>query len=81
MAPDHPEVKNVINTFTKVAENPSVKFYGNLTLGKDFGLSELRDAYHAVVLVRINDFTLAHVVFDSSIRFVFSAMAPLMIAN
>lgn len=51
MAPDHPEVKNVINTFIKVAESPRVKFYGNVTLGKDIGLKELREAYHAVVLV------------------------------
>lgn len=52
VAPDHPEVKNVINTFTKVAESPHVRFCGNLSLGIDFTLKQLRDAYHAVVLVR-----------------------------
>lgn len=51
VAPDHPEVKNVINTFTKIAENPNVRFIGNLSLGKDVSLRELRDAYNAVVLV------------------------------
>ena len=51
VAPDHPEVKNVINTFTKTAENPRVRFLGNLSLGKDFTLDELRDRYHAVLLV------------------------------
>uniref|UniRef100_A0A182RC28 NADPH:adrenodoxin oxidoreductase, mitochondrial n=1 Tax=Anopheles funestus TaxID=62324 RepID=A0A182RC28_ANOFN len=50
VAPDHPEVKNVINTFTKTAENPRVRFLGNLTLGKDFTLQELRERYHAVLL-------------------------------
>ncbi|KXJ76369.1 hypothetical protein RP20_CCG009750 [Aedes albopictus] len=50
VAPDHPEVKNVINTFTKTAENPRVRFLGNLSLGKDFTLDELRDRYHAVLL-------------------------------
>ncbi|XP_041769724.1 NADPH:adrenodoxin oxidoreductase, mitochondrial [Anopheles merus] len=50
VAPDHPEVKNVINTFTKTAENPRVRFLGNLCLGKDFTLEELREQYHAVLL-------------------------------
>uniref|UniRef100_A0A182PVJ2 NADPH:adrenodoxin oxidoreductase, mitochondrial n=1 Tax=Anopheles epiroticus TaxID=199890 RepID=A0A182PVJ2_9DIPT len=50
VAPDHPEVKNVINTFTKTAENPRVRFLGNLSLGKDFTLEELRERYHAVLL-------------------------------
>lgn len=52
VAPDHPEVKNVINTFTKTAENPRVRFLGNLSLGKDFTVKELRERYHAVLLVR-----------------------------
>lgn len=52
VAPDHPEVKNVINIFTKTAEHPNVRYFGNLSLGKDFTLQELRDNYHAVVLVR-----------------------------
>lgn len=50
VAPDHPEVKNVINTFTKTAENPRFRFYGNLNLGKDFSIQDLRDNYHAVLL-------------------------------
>ncbi|XP_035785165.1 NADPH:adrenodoxin oxidoreductase, mitochondrial-like [Anopheles albimanus] len=50
VAPDHPEVKNVNNTFTKTAENPRVRFLGNLSLGKDFSLAELRERYHAVLL-------------------------------
>uniref|UniRef100_A0AAG5D8M2 NADPH:adrenodoxin oxidoreductase, mitochondrial n=1 Tax=Anopheles atroparvus TaxID=41427 RepID=A0AAG5D8M2_ANOAO len=50
VAPDHPEVKNVINTFTRTAENPRVRFLGNLSLGKDVTLEELRQRYHAVLL-------------------------------
>lgn len=34
VAPDHPEVKNVEATFTKVAQDPRVQFLGNVTLGK-----------------------------------------------
>ena len=51
MAPDHPEVKNVINQFTKVAQQPNVNFYGNITLGKDVNLLQLRQHYDAVLLV------------------------------
>lgn len=51
VAPDHPEVKNVINTFSKVAENPRVRFIGNLSLGRDVSLHDIRNAYNAVVLV------------------------------
>ncbi|KAJ9586378.1 hypothetical protein L9F63_019959, partial [Diploptera punctata] len=50
VAPDHPEVKNVINTFTKTANSPQFRFLGNVTLGKDISLKELRNAYHAVLL-------------------------------
>ena len=34
VAPDHPDVKNVESTFTKVAQNDRVKFIGNVTLGE-----------------------------------------------
>nr|XP_021183078.2 NADPH:adrenodoxin oxidoreductase, mitochondrial [Helicoverpa armigera] len=50
VAPDHPEVKNVINQFTKVAQQPNVNFYGNITLGKDINLQQLRQHYDAVLL-------------------------------
>lgn len=50
VAPDHPEVKNVINQFSKVAQKDNVNFYGNIALGKDITLSQLRQHYHAVLL-------------------------------
>ncbi|XP_072312108.1 NADPH:adrenodoxin oxidoreductase, mitochondrial [Eucyclogobius newberryi] len=50
VAPDHPEVKNVINTFTQTAKQAPCSFYGNVNVGKDVCLEELRQAYHAVVL-------------------------------
>jgi len=51
VAPDHPEVKNVINTFTKTAKNPQVRFAGNVNFGTDVILQDLKEAYHAVLLV------------------------------
>nr|XP_020858221.1 NADPH:adrenodoxin oxidoreductase, mitochondrial isoform X2 [Phascolarctos cinereus] len=50
VAPDHPEVKNVINTFTQTAYSPRCAFRGNVTVGRDVSVSELQEAYHAVVL-------------------------------
>lgn len=54
VAPDHPEVKNVINTFTKTASNENIRFVGNVTLGSDITLAQLKHSYHAVVLVCCN---------------------------
>ncbi|KAI2658250.1 NADPH:adrenodoxin oxidoreductase, mitochondrial [Labeo rohita] len=50
VAPDHPEVKNVINTFTQTAHHERCNFHGNVNVGKDVTIDELRQAYHAVVL-------------------------------
>lgn len=50
VAPDHPEVKNVENTFTKIAEHPSVRFLGNVSLGQNISIGDLKKAYHIVIL-------------------------------
>ncbi|XP_039715234.1 NADPH:adrenodoxin oxidoreductase, mitochondrial isoform X1 [Pteropus medius] len=50
VAPDHPEVKNVINTFTQTARSDRCAFYGSVVVGRDVTVPELREAYHAVVL-------------------------------
>nr|KAF6456028.1 ferredoxin reductase [Rousettus aegyptiacus] len=50
VAPDHPEVKNVINTFTQTARSDRCAFYGSVVVGRDVTVPELRAAYHAVVL-------------------------------
>lgn len=50
VAPDHPEVKNVMNTFTQTAKLSRCSFYGNVNVGKDVSVEELQQAYHAIVL-------------------------------
>lgn len=50
VAPDHPEVKNVINTLSKTAENPSSSFFGNVSLEIDVTLRQLQENYHTVLL-------------------------------
>lgn len=54
VAPDHPEVKNVINTFTKTASNENIRFVGNVSLGCDVTFAQLKHSYHATVLVCCN---------------------------
>ena len=50
VAPDHPEVKNVINTFEIVAQNERCNFYGNVNIGTDVTTRDLQGIYDAVVL-------------------------------
>ncbi|MCO5568897.1 hypothetical protein L7F22_022599 [Adiantum nelumboides] len=50
VAPDHAETKIVINQFTKIASNSHLTFFGNVHVGKDITLQELRSLYDAVVL-------------------------------
>ena len=51
VAPDHPEVKNCTNSFSKLMTERNCSFYGNISLGKDISVEELRQYYHSVVVV------------------------------
>lgn len=53
VAPDHPEVKNVENDFDSLFEGndaQNLNFYGNVNVGTDISLQELRQIYDIVVL-------------------------------
>lgn len=41
----------MINAFTQTARSERCAYYGNVTVGRDVAVAELRQAYHAVVLV------------------------------
>jgi len=41
-------VQNVINQFTRLAQDPRVSFLGNVTLGRDISLAALRQHYNGV---------------------------------
>ena len=49
VAPDHAKLKQVIDVYAKIAEQPGFSFFGNVTIGQDLGLAELRQSYHAVI--------------------------------
>lgn len=50
VAPDHAKTKSVIRAYTKTAEHPNVRFYGNVEMGRDVSVAELKDLYDAVVV-------------------------------
>lgn len=52
VAPDHPEVKNVMSTFDRVAEDDRFRFLGNVTVGDSstgVSVQELRQHYDAIL--------------------------------
>jgi adrenodoxin-NADP+ reductase len=49
VAPDHPEVKNCQNTFEEVALSPRFNYIGNVRVGHDVQLSQLKPHYDAML--------------------------------
>ncbi|OQV18152.1 NADPH:adrenodoxin oxidoreductase, mitochondrial [Hypsibius exemplaris] len=50
VAPDHPEVKNVIHSFTTTAKLENFRFLGGVCVGTTITVPELLARYHAVIL-------------------------------
>ncbi len=50
VAPDHQTTKNVWRRYEKTALLDGVNFYGNIDVGRDISVDELRERYDAVVL-------------------------------
>jgi ferredoxin/flavodoxin---NADP+ reductase len=50
VAPDHFKIKEVSRQFEKVLSNEAVSFYGNVRVGEDVSIDELRMHYHAIIL-------------------------------
>ena len=50
VAPDHQSIKNVARRYEKTALNDNVRFVGNIAIGTDIGVADLRELYDAVVL-------------------------------
>lgn len=55
VAPDHPRIKSVDRVLEKTAGKPSFRFLGNVTLGRDLSVEELRARYHQVVYATGNE--------------------------
>jgi len=50
VAPDHPKIKSVSKVFEKVATAGNVSLFGNIEVGSDISLEELKEKYDAVIL-------------------------------
>lgn len=50
VAPDHQSIKAVSGRYEKVALSENVRFVGNVMVGRDISVPELRELYDAVVL-------------------------------
>ncbi|MGZ5330611.1 MAG: FAD-dependent oxidoreductase [Solirubrobacterales bacterium] len=49
VAPDHQSTKRVAQKFERMALEKAVRFFGNVEVGRDVSVDELRERYHAVV--------------------------------
>ena len=49
VAPDHQKIKSVTKVFDRTAADPRFRFFGNVTLGRDIMLDDLRAHYHQIV--------------------------------
>ena len=50
VAPDHQSIKAVSKRYDKVADDPQVRFVGNVAVGEAVSVGELRGLYDAVIL-------------------------------
>lgn len=49
VAPDHPRIKSVTHSFERLAQSDQVRFFGNVTIGRDISTEELKQHYHAII--------------------------------
>ncbi|ADE12102.1 FAD-dependent oxidoreductase [Sideroxydans lithotrophicus] len=49
VAPDHQNIKAVTRVYEKTAARPTFRFFGNVCLGVDLTVDELRQHYHQIV--------------------------------
>jgi ferredoxin/flavodoxin---NADP+ reductase len=49
VAPDHFSIRSIRNTLERTLEKSSVRFYGDVTIGADLSIEELRESVDAVI--------------------------------
>ncbi len=55
VAPDHPKIKSVARVLERTADRPTFRFLGNVRLGRDVFVEELRSHYHQIVYATGNE--------------------------
>ena len=49
VAPDHPRIKGIVKSLHNVLDKPRLRLLGNIEIGKDITVEELREYYDAIV--------------------------------
>lgn len=49
VAPDHPRIKGIVNSLHEMLDEGTIRFFGNVTFGRDITLADLREHYHATI--------------------------------
>ena len=49
VSPDHPKIKSVTKVYDKIAQHDRFSFLGNVTIGQDIKVEELREYYDAIL--------------------------------
>ena len=49
VAPDHPKIKSVTKLFDRIAKKAGFRFFGNVTIGEDVSVDDLRLHYHQII--------------------------------
>jgi len=55
VAPDHPNIKTIARVYEKTAARPAFRFMGNVCLGRDISVEDLRQHYHQIVYATGNE--------------------------
>ncbi len=49
VAPDHPRIKGIIKSLHRVLDKPQIRLFGNVNVGSDITLDDLKSYYDAVI--------------------------------
>ncbi|MDK6301709.1 FAD-dependent oxidoreductase [Corynebacterium sp. UMB9976] len=49
VAPDHPRIKGIIRSLHRVLDQPQIRLFGNVNIGEDVTLEELKQHYDSVI--------------------------------
>ena len=49
VAPDHQKIKAVIRVYEKIAASKHVRFFGNVEVGRNISVEDLRKHYHQIL--------------------------------
>jgi ferredoxin--NADP+ reductase len=50
VAPDHPRIKGIVTALHKVLDKPGVRFFGNVHIGAEVLIEELKPFYDAIII-------------------------------